>query len=248
MTKLYFLPLIILLSLSLHAQVNGVGIRTTNPQQKLHLASPTGTIRIDGLNSANNPYNGGGIDKTYPVYVNENGDLTLSLSTFQNSDGTDAITASTPLASTSITMTGTSLPAGYQDVVILPYTVTVNRTAILEVKYNISFQVLKDAATKIKDNTPRMITTFYTLDTSVLTSTTPRYGQASKCFYSNNDLPATPVNSASEAMYNCSTTYIKLSPGTHTLRFYGTLNTGTDSVSTRVNFAIGNDSVFMRLY
>lgn len=248
MTKLYFMPLIILLSFSLCAQVNGVGIGTPSPQQKLHLASPTGTIRVDGLNSTNNSYNGGGIDKTYPVYVNENGDLTLNLSTFQNSDGTDAITSSTPLASTSISMTGANLPSGYQDVVILPYTVTVNRTAILEVKYNISFQVMKDVGTKIKDNTPRMITTFYTLDTSTLASTTPRYGQASKCFYNNNDLSATTPNSASEAMYNCSTTYIKLSPGTHTLRFYGTLNTGTNSVSTQVNFAVGNDSVFMRLY
>ncbi|MGX7667763.1 hypothetical protein [Flavobacterium pedocola] len=248
MIKNYILTFFTLISSCVYAQVSGVGIGTTNPQQKLHVASPTGTIRVDGLNSPNNSYNGGGVDKTYPLYVNDSGDLTLSLSTFQNSDGTDAITAATPLAATTLTMLAGSVPTGYRDVVILPYTVTVNRTAVLEVKYSISFQVMRDAATKVKDNRPRMVTTFYTLDTPALIATTPRYGQASKCFYNNNDLAATPVNSASETMYNCSTTYITLTPGTHTLRFYGTLNTGAASMATRVNFAIGNDSVFMRLY
>lgn len=77
MKKFTFMPLIILLNFSLHAQVAGVGIDTSNPQQKLHIASPTGTIRVDGLNSPNNPYNGGGVDKTYPLYVDYNGDMTL---------------------------------------------------------------------------------------------------------------------------------------------------------------------------
>lgn len=247
MTKLYIFSLL-MLSLTIQAQVSGVGVGTTNPQQKLHVASATGTIRVDGLNSPNNTYNGGGVDKTYPLYVNENGDMTLSLSTFQNSDGTDAITAATPLAATTLTMLAGSAPIGSRDVVILPYTITVNRAAVLEVKYNISFQVMRDAAVKIKDNRPRMISTFYTLDTPVLAAATPRYGQASKCYYNNNDLAATPVNAASETMYNCSTTYITLTPGTHTLRFYGTLQTGAASMATRINFAIGNDSVFMRLY
>lgn len=246
--KLYFIPIFVLLNFSLRAQVSGVGVGTTNPQQKLHLASPTGTIRIDGLNSPNNPYNGGGVDKTYPLYVNENGDLTLSVSTFQNSDGTDAITASTPLSGTTLTMLSGSSPIGSRNTVILPYTITVNRDAVLEVKYNISFQVLKDAATKVKDNRPRLISTFYTLDTPTLSAATPRYGQASKCYYNNNDLAASTANAADMTMYNCSTTYITLTPGTHTLRFYGELKTGTASMATVVNFAIGNDSVFMRLY
>lgn len=251
MTKLYSLLSLLLFCLWCNesfSQLAGVGIRTTNPQQKLHLASQTGTIRVDGLNTPNNPYNGGGSDKTYPVYVNENGDLTLSVSTFQNSDGSDAITSSTPLSNTSLIMTAGSTPTGSRDAVILPYTITVNRNAVLEVKYNISFQVLKDATTKIKDTKPRLISTFYTLDTSVLAATTPRYGQSSKCYYNNNDLSATPANSADMAMYNCSTTYITLTPGTHTLRFYGELKTGSTSMATLVNFAIGNDSVFMRLY
>jgi hypothetical protein len=247
MVKNYILFFVVLFSFKVAGQ-GAVGIGTTNPQQKLHLASSTGTIRVDGLNSTNNTYNGGGFDKTYPLYVDENGDMTLSLSTFQNSDGTDAITAATPLSATTLSMATGSLPTGFRSTVILPYTITVNRTAVLEVKYNISFQVLRDVGVKVKDNRPRVISTFYTLDAPALLAATPRNGQATKCFYNNNDIAATPANSADTTLYNSSTTYITLSPGTHTLRFYGTLDTGAGSVQTLINFAIGNDSVFMRLY
>jgi hypothetical protein len=238
-------------SILIYSQVSGIGINTNNPQQAIHLGSQTGTIRIDGLNATNNSFNsGGGIDKTYPVYVNDNGDLTLTLSTFQNSDGSDAITSSTPLVNATLLMpTSATLPNdGFRSVVILPYTITVTRDAILEVKYNISFEVLLDATTKLKSNRARKITTFYTVDTPSLTATTARYGQSSKCYYNNNDLSGTPVNTAQGIMYNSSTTYIPLTAGTHILNFYGTVSTGTTNSQTRVNFAVGNDSVFMRLY
>nr|WP_294938254.1 hypothetical protein [uncultured Flavobacterium sp.] len=248
MKKLYILSVLLLISLIAYPQASGVGVGTTDPQQKLHLGSSTGTIRVDGLNSPNSPYNAGGFDKTFPLYVNDNGDLTLALSTFMNSDGTDAITSSTPLVATTLSMAAGSAPAGSRELVILPYTITVNRTAILEVKYSISFEVLKNSTTKVKDLKPRNITTFYTLDTPTLLPTTQRYGQAAKCYYNNNDLAGTPVNAAQGLLYNCSTTYVTLTPGTHTLRFYGTLATGTTSIDTYINFAIGNDSIFMRLY
>ncbi|MCG2610286.1 hypothetical protein LZZ90_02050 [Flavobacterium sp. SM15] len=252
MRKIYIMPLIILLNTLLHAQVSGVGIGTSNPQQKLHLASSSGTIRIDGLNSANNAFNGGGIDKTYPVYVNDTGDLTLSLSTFQNSDGSDAITATTPFVTTSLLVptSATAPNNGLRNLVILPYTITIARDAVLEIKYSISFEVMSTAATKLKSTKARRISTFYTVDTAPasFTSTTPRFGQASKCYHNNNDLAATPVNASKGNMYNSSTTYISLTAGTHTIRFYGEVSTGTTNDQTRVNFAVGNDSVFMRLY
>lgn len=36
-----------------------VGIGTTNPQEQLHIAGNTSTIRIEGLSNANNPLNDG---------------------------------------------------------------------------------------------------------------------------------------------------------------------------------------------
>lgn len=239
MRKFYF-SVLVLFCAHIFAQT-GVGIGTTNPQQKLHLASPTGTVRVDGLSSSNNPYNGGA-GKTYPLYVNSNGDMTLQLATFQNSDGSDALTSSTPLITTNLTMTS-GVGSSTQSIVILPYTITVNRPAVLEIKYNISFDVYGTAAlVKIKDIKARRISTFYTVD-----GLPRRYGQASKCYYNFNQDIASP-NAAAGTMYNSSTTYIPLAAGTHTIRFYGELNSGSHPQNTHVVFAPDNDSVFMRLY
>lgn len=227
-----------------YAQVSGVGVGTTNPQQVLHLAGATGTVRVDGLNTTNNTYNAGGVDKTYPLYVNSNGDLTLALATFQNSDGTDALTTSTPLIATTLTMAA-SPSLGVQRLQILPLTITVNRPAVLEIKYSISFDVLATAVTKIKDVYARRVSNYYTLDDN--TATARRYGQASKCYFNFNQDIVLP-NAAQGTMFNSSTTYVNLAAGTHTIRLYGELATGSASRATVVNFAVDQDTVFMRLY
>ena len=237
------------------SQGQNVGINETTPQQALHLGSSTGTIRVEGLNSPNNSFNGGA-PKTYPLYVDANGDLTLSIATFQNSDGSDAITATTPSAATSLIVpVAATLPNnGYRSTIILPYTFTVNRPAILEVKYNISFEVMENSTTKLRDLAARTIQTFYTLDTPVLVnqgaSLTRRHGQASKTYMNYNlSSPASTVpNCSSGLLFNSSTTYIPVSAGTHTLGFYGTCDTGLSNDLTLINFAVGNDSIFMRLH
>ena len=52
-----------------------VGIGTTSPQEELHIAGETSTIRIDGLNSTNNPKNNG-LDTS--LSVNGSGTIILS--------------------------------------------------------------------------------------------------------------------------------------------------------------------------
>jgi len=247
--KKIFTFLIIICNQLINAQT-GVGINEDNPQQALHLGSSTGTIRVEGLNSTNNLYNGGGFDKTVPLYVDQNGDFTLAVAPFQNSDGSDAWSTSTPLITTSLTIPApATLPNnGIRSVVILPYTITLTKAAVLEIKYNISFEVLRSAGTKLKNTRARRVSNFYTVDTPVLLAGTRRYGQASKCYYNNNDLAASPVNAAQGNMYNSSTTYVNLSAGTHTIRFYGEASTGITNDLTLVNFAVGNDSVFMRIH
>lgn len=229
------------------SQVSGVGINTENPQQALHLAGSTGTIRIDGLNSPNNNFNGGGVNKTFPLFVDSNGDLTLAIATFQNSDGSDAITASTPFVSTSIAVP-TILVApnnGVRSATILPYTITLTRPAVLEIKYSLSYEILLNATTKLKSDRARRVSTYYTVNGG-----TRRYGQASKCYFNNNTvIVGDPViNCAQGVLFNSSTTYINLTAGTHTINFIGEVNTGTSNDPTLVNFAIGTDSVFMRIY
>ena len=204
---------------------------------------------MDGLNSTNNNYNGGGADRTCPLYVNNNGDFTLSVSPFQNSDGSDAITATTPLVSTSVVIpvngTGPNAPNdGTRLTQILPYSITVTRPSVLEIKYGISYEVLASTGVLLRSPRARRITTFYTLDGDV--NPGRRYGQSSKCYFSNNTDVA--IINAPGNLFNSSTTYINLPVGTTTIRFYGEVNCGDTNELTRVNFAIGTDSVFMRLY
>lgn len=54
-----------------------VGVGTNTPQEELHVAGATSTIRIEGLNAVNNPLNLGANENTR-VYANSNGDLVLN--------------------------------------------------------------------------------------------------------------------------------------------------------------------------
>ncbi len=52
-----------------------VGIGTTSPQQKIHVAGKTSTIRVEGLNATNNINNTGLTESL--LYVDSNGNLTV---------------------------------------------------------------------------------------------------------------------------------------------------------------------------
>lgn len=249
-SKIIFL-IFFFIGINSKAQVNGVGINEDTPQQALHLGSQTGTIRVDGLNSTNNTFNGGGVDQTYPLYVDHNGDLTLKVSAFQNSDGSDAYTTSGINGSVAITLA--QLPNdGYETVEITSYTFTVARNTTLEIKYSLSVEVFANSAlTIIKDQYARNITNFFTLDAATLTPTTRRYAPSSKCYFNRNDIvsnPAAAPDAATGYIYNSGTTYMNLTPGTHTVRFYGTVCSGSANRATYVRFAGGPDSIFIRLY
>lgn len=249
-SKIIFL-ILFSVGINLQAQVSGVGINKNNPQQVLHLGSQTGTVRVDGLNSTNNSYNGGEADKTYPLYVNENGDMTLQTSAYQNSDGDDAYLSTDPINS-EVSITLAQANDGYEVVEITSYEFTVNRNTVLEIKYSISIEVFRNnLLTIIRDPYARNISNFFTLDTPTLTSTTRRYAAHSKCYFNYNyefGAATTIPNASTGYIYNSGTTYINLTPGTHTLRFYGTICSGTNNRETFVRFAGGPDAVFLRLH
>jgi hypothetical protein len=73
MKKLINILFISLLSWPVFAQV---GIGTNNPLADLHVADVNGTIRIESLNSINNPTYNDGLNLA-PVYVDGNGDVVL---------------------------------------------------------------------------------------------------------------------------------------------------------------------------
>lgn len=240
----------VFVSILLQAQAGSVGIGTSNPQQKLHLDKGIGTLRIESLDKDNNTYNGGNLQPTgsYPLYVDSNGILTLNMQTYANSDGIDAFDNTTiPTSTLKLTAGDTD---GKVETNFFSYTITVTRDAILEVKYSLSFEVYQTDAplTMIRDGAARRISTYYTLD-----SGTRRYGQSSKSYLNrniNNPLPflSTDRIGATGQLYNSSTTYISLTPGTHILNFKAEVASDLPSQATFIKLAIDTDSIFMRLY
>ncbi|WP_313806149.1 hypothetical protein [Flavobacterium sp.] len=249
MKKIYSLIAFFTYSI-LQAQSGFVGIGTSNPQQKLDLDKSVGTLRVESLDKDNNPYNGGNLQPTatYPLYVDSNGFLTLNMQPFANSDGTDAYD-NTAIPTSTIKLTAADAD-GKNETNFFTYTITVTRNAILEVKYSLSFEVFQTDAplTMIRDGGARRVSTFYTLNGG-----TRKYGQASKSYLNrniNNPLPflSTDRIGATGQLFNSSTTYIQLTPGTHTLRFKAEVSSNLPSLATYVRLAIDTDSIFMRLY
>lgn len=228
-----------------------VGINTNNPREALHIAGSTGTLRIDALNFANDINNGGDADgdgdltnDTYPLYVDQNGDFTLALQAVVASDDIDAFD-DTSLPTSSVYLPKNDADA-VESTVIKTFTVTVNRPAILEVKYGISFDVYATSLrSPITDDLARRVENYITV-----TGDSRKYGRASKS-YSSRSLETQEGN-----LYNGYSTYIKLpAAGTYSINFIGSVGTNltsdatsTRSIETYVEFATGTDFLFMRLH
>lgn len=232
-----------------YAQTQGVGINETIPEQALHLGSSTGTIRIDALNSVNSIYNGGGTE-TYPLYADDLGNLTLEFKPLYNSDGSDALDHAMLPGSVVTLLTGDA--DGVETGELFNFTIAVNRAAILEVKYNVSFDVFQTPLeTILTDRLARRINTYFQVN-----GVGRQYGHSSKCYSAGTN------DSETGPFYNCCTAYISLpSSGSYVIRFYGEISsglTGTNAAggtevastgrATCVKFARGNDSLLFRLH
>ncbi len=249
MKPIYFLLFFHSIVLGVHAQ--NVGINTSNPQQTLHVAGATASIRVDGLNATNNTYNGGDLEpdgdltnNTFPLYIDDNGNFTLELKTIYGSEEVDAFD-DTSLPTSTATLLATSA-TGQITTDVFTYTITVPRASILEVKYGMSYDIyLDNSFTIITDNLARRVQTHV-----VVTGDTREYGSVAKSYSSGTS------NSVAGPYYNSGTTYISLpAAGTYDVTIQGRVSSntkasggGTTSKATYVEFATANDFLFMRLY
>jgi hypothetical protein len=232
----------LLISNLIFAQTSGVGINESIPEQALHLGSSSGTIRIDGLNDSNDPYNGGGTN-TYPLLVDNLGNLTLEFIPLYNSNGSDALDHLTLPSATITILNGDN--DGIESGELFNFTINTNRASILEVKYDVSFEVFLNAAEiAISDKKARRINTYFRVNTG-----TRQYGVSSKCYNGGS------VDSETGNYFNSCTSYINLpTSGTYTIRFYGEVSSGINrsnpntGLATCVKFARGNDSLLFRLH
>lgn len=246
--------------------IGQVGINTTNPQEKLHLAGSTGAMRVESLSHANNPYNGGDTDNdgdmsnnTYPLYVDSNGDFTLQLQTYLNSGATDALN-DIELPTNSVTVTDNTY-RGSEETVIKYYTFTLDRPTLLEVKFNISHHIYKNNSyTPIHDTLARKVVNWI----EVSPDPDPNDGVSDRTYgISARTYTSGSTNSVTGPFYIGHTAYIKFEPTVsteYTLKvmgmassFFRTPNQGDPwnlyaSEPTYVEFATDYDFLFFRLY
>ena len=215
-----------------------VGINTTNPQQALHIAHSEilpflGKMRVESLDYTNNVYNGGDVNADgnvgndiFPLYVDENGDFTLESMPLMNSEDIDALN-DTNLPTSTVYLAPTDINGG-ESTSIVTYTIAVNRAALLEVKYNISFDVYLDPLkAKITDNLARRIITY--IDISGISR---NYGPAGTCYSSGS------TNSVTGNLYTSSTAYISIpSAGTYDITIVGVVSSNIKAASTGGNFS-----------
>ena len=141
-----------------------VGINTTNPQEELHIAGSTSTIRVEGLNSPND-VNNLGVGSTTPVYVNTNGDLVLGTLTdnveilFDSEDYLMNVQDPTNLVNQTgggAGFTQAGIPIGGTTI-----SFTLTKPAIVEVNYAVTWTVGKNVApnSRIDDFRARIVQT-----------------------------------------------------------------------------------------
>lgn len=141
-----------------------VGINTNNPQEELHVAGTTSTIRIEGLNTPNNSSNLGTASTT-PVYVNANGDLVLGTLTdnveilFDSEDY--LMNVQDPTSLINQVGSGAGFSQGGIPIGGTAISFTLTKPAIVEVNYSVSWNVGKNvtATSRIDDFRARIVQT-----------------------------------------------------------------------------------------
>lgn len=198
-----------LLSFISYAQV---GIGTTAPQEELHVAGSTSTIRIDGLNSTNNANNNG--LRSQAVYVDTDGNLLL------NAPATSfdiPVNDGNALATTNVATgaTGTSVTT---QLFVKSFTLT--QDALVTVQYSISLAFLDLTGTSfITDGKPKIARNFYRFgDGTVITDATKR-GRSSMTYSNHTPLAGNYIPTG--FFFNNSTESFLLPAGTHSIHFHG---------------------------
>lgn len=218
-----FLYSILLLALSASGYSQS-GVGEVSADEALHVGgSTTATIRVDGLNGANNALNLGGTD-LYPLFVDANGNLELNnQSNLLLSQG--AISAPIPVA----TQANSSLnTAGlYQQNFTLP------KRALVVITYCVGLEFKGfDGSTNINDGRMKVAQNYFYLGDGTTEDATKAYGQSS-CTYSNFN-----CDTATGYVYNSNSVIVTLEAGTHSIHMKGAAFGG----------GLANDAAFRAIF
>jgi len=218
--------------ISLSAQI---GVGTITPQQELHVAGPTSTIRVDGLNDTNNAANLGGA-ALYNLAVDANGDIRV---------GDVVPTTSGNLLSSTIAgpnITVFSGPQGqYAERLLTTRTFTVvdRSLVIINRENNITTVTRRFNTAPVDDGRAKMIYTFYRIIGPGFPS--PGAGDLDRGIKSNSYTNYQSDLEQSEDIIHTNSDSLILDPGTYTLEFYGAVysgeSVGNASFQARMRFS-----------
>lgn len=247
----HFYYILISLPITLFAQI---GVNTTTPLEEVHVAGNTSTIRVEGLNAANNTGNLGAGNSTR-VFVDGDGDLVLGtvtnnievlfnpfnyLSDPQDTGGADANVINQTGTGSGYTNAGWPRQSGAG-----LDTFTLTKNAIVEINYSISWEIEKSGS-PVDDQHARVVQTLLYL----------RNGGPSGPIITN-DLDGVPLTigyalglngqfytcgsttGANKHGFNTGTDYVKLGPGTYCPMFAAQLAVGDTSGTGAVKMFLG---------
>jgi len=265
MKNIIFYTLLIT-SASIFAQI---GVNTTNPQEELHIEGATSTIRVEGLNFANNTLNLGTAENS-KVYVDADGDLVLASQPqdvellFNPANYLEDPLDTGGANSNQINQTGVG--SGYSEggwprqtgPGLSTFTLTKN--AIVEINYSLSYEIYKSGI-GISDHHARTVQ-FYVY----LRRNGPANVNPSDANLVRNDVDGNPINFAGNdgalgysgqfytngdsngasglegfdrKFYATGHDYVKLGPGTYTPMFAGVMFVANTAGTGAVKMQIG---------
>ncbi|WP_375238582.1 hypothetical protein [Aurantibacter sp.] len=248
----------LLLNLCFFVGVSQVGIGTITPEEELHIAGSTSTIRIDALNTSNNPTKNP-TGKLVKAYVDANGDITfgsgfgtaateplnflIDVPNFIDDDpytlgyGSGTVINS-PIGSTTVEGTIKTIPFNAP------------QDATVEVKYGITLLVAgNDLSTSVPtayvtyEKAVTMVTYFCVdIDSNGLDATEKaiRHGYKGQSYETN-------YGGSIGYPYMNSQGYLTVPAGNHTLYFFG-VTTSDSADLTSVGYGGDKDYLKIRIY
>lgn len=235
-----------------------VGIGTVNPQQELHIAGATSTIRIESLNSTNKPLLNVP-PKLAPVYVNGNGDLTLNPPGFTTGGGVGTnqplnflisipnFVPNGPYGDGTVVANPTTTTFASNQIVSVPFTSP--QEALIEVRYAMTID-LSDlflpaaAASTFQDISARSVRCYFNIDLNNdgldATELSKKYGLHGEAYTSFSQ------GSVGYAFIH-GVGYGNIPAGNHSLVFFGESVDGNNR-QTYIGFGGSSDYLKIRIY
>lgn len=268
--KSFYIYSTILLTTFLNAQ--NVGINTTSPEEELHVAGETSTIRVEGLDEINN-VNNLGQQSTSKVFVNEFGDLVLGEMTDNVQLIFDSENYLRDVANPTSIVLQTGEGDGFSQAGIpmlgLAASFTLTAPAIVEINYSVSWTVGKNFSVihKIDDYRARTVQTgvYFRLNNylgpavvndyfgnpingGALCITTTCSEQAGLIaingqIYNNES----KTEGEFQSYRNSASDYVVLGPGTYTPMFAAQLEVGDTNATGAVKMYLGVDKDEMQV-